>query len=95
MALAGEVFDAPSALTLGLVDKVVPKGGSLEAAKAVAAQITARSPSATRLTKLLINAAEGEEKEAALETMGGFIAADSADLAKGLEAFRNRRKAEF
>jgi len=95
MALAGEVFDAPSALTLGLVDKVVPKGGSLEAAKAIAAQIAARSPSATRLTKLLINAAEGEEKEAALETMGGFIAADSADLAKGLEAFRNRRKAEF
>ena len=73
----------------------MPKGTGLEAAKALATQIAGRSPSATRLTKLLINAAEGEEKEAALETMGGFIAADSADLAKGLEAFRNKRKAEF
>jgi enoyl-CoA hydratase len=95
MALAGEVFDAATSLSLALVDKVVPKGTSLEAAQALATQIAGRSPSATRLTKLLINAAEGEEKEAALETMGGFIAAHSADLAKGLEAFRNKRKAEF
>ncbi len=95
MALAGEVFDAPTSHSLGLVDRVAPRGTGLEVAKTIAAQIAGRSPSATRLTKLLINAAEGEEREAAMEAMGGFIAADSADLAKGLEAFRNKRKPEF
>jgi enoyl-CoA hydratase len=39
--------------------------------------------------------AEGEEREAGIEALGGYLAAGSADLAKGLEAFRNKRKAEF
>ena len=95
MALAGSVFDANTALSLGLVDKVVVKGESYQAALTLAAEIAGRSPSATRLTKLMINMAEGEEREAGIEALGGYLAAGSADLAKGLEAFRNKRKAEF
>ena len=95
MALAGEVFDAPTSLSLGLVDKLVPKGESFAAAQAMALQIASRSPSATRLTKLMVNMAEGEEKEAAVEALGGMIAAASSDLAKGLDAFRNKRKPSF
>ncbi len=95
MALAGEVFDATSSLSLGLVDKVVSRGGSHAAAVDTARQIADRSPSATRITKLMVNMAEGEESEAAIETLGGFIAAGSSDLAKGLDAFRNKRKPSF
>ncbi len=95
MALAGEIFDATSALSHGLVDKVVAKGESHAAAVSMAEAIANRSPLATRLTKLMINMAEGEETEAAIETLGGYIAAGSSDLAKGLDAFRNKRKPSF
>lgn len=95
MALAGEIYDATTALGHGLVDKVVPKGEGYSAAVQMAQIIAARSPSATRLTKLMVNMAEGEETEAAIEALGGFIAAGSSDLAKGLDAFRNKRKPSF
>jgi enoyl-CoA hydratase len=95
MALAGEVFDATTAHSLGLIDKVVPKGESYAAAVAMVDQIASRSPSATRLTKLMVNMAEGEDREAATEALGGFIAAGSGDLAKGLDAFRNKRKPSY
>jgi enoyl-CoA hydratase len=95
MALAGEVFDVQSALSYGLVDKVVAKGESYSAAVAMAQAIANRSPSATRLTKIMVNMAEGEETESAIEALGGFIAAGSSDLAKGLDAFRNKRKPSF
>jgi enoyl-CoA hydratase len=95
MALAGEVFDVKSALSHGLVDKVVAKGESYSAAVAMAQAITNRSPSATRLTKIMVNMAEGEETESAIEALGGFIAAGGSDLAKGLDAFRNKRKPSF
>jgi enoyl-CoA hydratase len=95
MALGGETLGAASGLALGLVDKVVGKGEGYQAALTLAEEISKRSPSATRLTKLMINMAEGEEREAGIEALGGYLAAGSADLAKGLEAFRNKRKAEF
>jgi enoyl-CoA hydratase len=95
MALAGEVLDVTQSLSLGLVDKVVEKGGSYKAATALAQVIASRSPSATRLTKLMVNMAEGEEREATVEALGGFIAAGSSDLVKGLDAFRNKRKPDF
>jgi enoyl-CoA hydratase/carnithine racemase len=95
MALAGEIFTAEQGLALGLVDKVVPKGEGLAAAQALAEQVAGRSPQATRLTKLMINVAEGEEREAAIETLGGYVAAGTADLKAGVEAFRNKRKPQF
>ena len=95
MALAGEVYEASQALSFGIVDKVVAKGDAYAAAVEMANTIAQRSPAATRLTKLMINMAEGEETEAGIEALGGYIAAGSADLAKGLDAFRNNRKPSF
>jgi enoyl-CoA hydratase len=95
MALAGEIFTAEQGLALGLVDKVVPKGEGLAAAQALAEQVAGRSPQATRLTKLMINVAEGEEREAAIEALGGYVAAGTADLKSGVDAFRNKRKPQF
>jgi enoyl-CoA hydratase len=95
MALGGEIFDASTSLAQGLVDKVFAKGEAYAAAIDMASHIAQRSPSATRLTKLMINMAEGEETEAAIEALGGYVAAGSADLSKGLDAFRNKRKPAF
>jgi enoyl-CoA hydratase len=95
MALMGEIFTADQALTLGLVDEVVPQGEGLSAAEKVIDRLRLRSPRATVLTKMLINASEGEERERVLEALAGTIAAGSADIAEGLAAFQEKRKADF
>lgn len=95
MALMGEVFTAEQAFSLGLVDEVVPTGEGQAAASRVVERVRARSPRATELTKMMINAAEGEERERVIESLAGAIAAASSDLAEGVAAFREKRKPRF
>jgi enoyl-CoA hydratase/carnithine racemase len=95
MALFGEVFGAEEAERLGLVDQVVPTGEGMAAAEAAAARVLSRSPRANEVTKMLVNAAEGEESARVLESLAGTIAAASDDLAEGLAAFREKRKPDF
>lgn len=92
MAIAGEVFDAPTGQTLGLVDQVVEKGSSLLAAKAMAERIIGRGAFATGAAKLMINAAENEDREAALEALGGIAAAAHAELKAKVAEFMARKK---
>ena len=95
MALFGEIYAAEEALALGLVDRVVATGEGPAAAEAAAARVLQRSPRATELTKMLINAAEGEENERVVEALAGAVAAGSRDLAEGLAAYRQKRPAHF
>lgn len=95
MALFGEVYTAEEALALGLVDRVAATGEGLAAAEAAAARVLQRSPRATELTKMLINAAEGEENERVVEALAGAVAAGSRDLTEGLAAYRQKRPACF
>ena len=95
MALLGEIFTAEEGLRLGLVDAVVQRGGALAAAREMAARLTARGPVATQATKMLINAAEGEESERPLEALAGHAAAGSADLKTGIQAFKAKNKPRF
>jgi enoyl-CoA hydratase/carnithine racemase len=95
MALFGEVFAAEEALSLGIIDSVVTKGESFTAAKHLAAQLAIRGPLATSITKMLINAAEGEEVGRALEALAGLAVADSSELKTGVAAFREKQKPKF
>lgn len=95
MALMGEVFSADEALQLGLVDQLVETGSGHAAADVVVERLRAKSPRATELTKMMINAAEGEERERVIEALAGSIAAASSDLAEGLAAFREKRKPRY
>lgn len=95
MSLFGEVFGAEDALRLGLVDQIAPRGEGMAAAELVAARVLARSPRATELSKMMINAAEGEERGRVVEALAGALAAASPDLAEGLAAFREKRKPQF
>ncbi|MFZ5672109.1 MAG: enoyl-CoA hydratase/isomerase family protein [Pseudomonadota bacterium] len=95
MALFGEIFAAEEARLIGLVDQLCEKGEGLATARTLAEQLVRRSPQASELTKMLINAAEGEERERVLDAIAGQVAAGSRDLAKGLEAFKGKKTPEF
>ncbi len=95
MAIFGEIFSAEEALTLGLVDCVVPSGEGMKAAEGMARSVLARGPRATELAKMMINAAEGEERERVIESLAGTLAAGSSDLVEGLAAFREKRPPNF
>ncbi len=93
MAVFGEVFSAAQALALGIVDKVVPAGEGLAAAEELAATVRGRGRRATELSKMMINAAEGEERERVIESLAGALAAGSEELESGLAAFREKKNA--
>ncbi|MHA1548692.1 MAG: enoyl-CoA hydratase/isomerase family protein [Alphaproteobacteria bacterium] len=95
MALFGEVFTAAEALQLGVVDRVVASGAGMAEATMVAAKLLQRGPQATLSTKMLINAAEGEERERVLEALAGTLAASTEELREGVAAFSEKRKPDF
>jgi len=95
MALGGEVFVAPQAFELGLVDRLVNTGAGMAEATAWAEKIAARAPLATEAAKMLINIAEGEETSHAAEALASGFVAMTADLKTGAAAFREKRAAVF
>ena len=95
MALLGEVFTASEALALGIVDSLVPTGGGLAAAEELARKLASRPQRATEITKMMINAAEGEEHERVIDSLAGAVVAGTKDLAEGIAAFREKRPPVF
>jgi enoyl-CoA hydratase len=95
MALTGVMFSAEEGLVLGLVDEVVAKGGGLTRAAALAAEVARRGPLAVQMVKAMINAAEGEDRDAPIEGLAGALTAYTDDLAEGVAAFRGKRAPSF
>ena len=95
MSLAGDVFTADQARDAGIVDRVAPTGEGLSEARALAARIAERGPAAVQIAKQMINAAEGEDAEAALESLAGALVATTQDLKEGVAGFREKRAPVF
>jgi enoyl-CoA hydratase len=95
MALAGRFFTAEEGLALGLVDEVTPAGQGLARAQAIAADIARRGPVAVQIVKAMINAAEGEDRDAPIEGLAGALTATTEDLAEGVASFRDKRAPIF
>jgi enoyl-CoA hydratase len=95
MALAGRMFTAEEGLALGLVDEVTGPGEALARAQAIAADIARRGPVAVQIVKAMINAAEGEDRDATIEGLAGALTASTEDLAEGVAAFRDKRAPRF
>ena len=95
LSLAGEIVTSDRALALGIVDEVVGKGESLEAAKAWAERIAKRGPVATIIAKQLINAAESEDQAATLEILAGALVSTTDDLREGVASFKDKRAPAF
>jgi enoyl-CoA hydratase len=95
MILTGAIFSAEDGLPLGLIDEVVAKDEGLTRASALAADIAKRGPLAVQMVKAMINAAEGEDRDAPIEGLAGALTAYTEDLAEGVAAFRSKRSPTF
>ena len=97
LCLTGEPITAAEAHRIGLVNRVVPPGGAVAAAKEMAAKILANAPLAVAFTMDAIHhgldlpLAEGLELEA---TLFG-VCASTADMREGMDAFLTKRPAKF
>jgi enoyl-CoA hydratase len=95
--LSGRFLSADEALAAGLVARVVAREAWLDEAKAVAREIAAKGPVATRLAKEAVDRAYESTLQLGLdyERRALNLAFASEDAKEGLKAFMEKRKPEF
>ena len=96
MILLGERVDAPTALRIGLVDDVVPRGSALARALEMAAKVERQSPGAVRACKKLIHGARaGSPQRTLVDEREAFVGLfDTGDQREGVAAFLGKRAPE-
>ncbi len=97
MVLTGKRIGAEEAKMLGLVSRVVPKEAYLEEAKKVANDLASKSPVAVRMAKMAVNKAfeMGLTQGIDFERELFYMLFASEDKKEGMDAFVEKRKAEF
>ncbi|HKW22609.1 MAG TPA: enoyl-CoA hydratase-related protein [Ktedonobacterales bacterium] len=97
MCLTGDQFTAQDMLAAGLVNKVVPEGQHLDAAKEMARKIASRGPLAARMTKEAILMAFETPLQVGLQYEKRLFAMlfSTEDQKEGMRAFMEKRQAEF
>jgi enoyl-CoA hydratase len=94
---SGDMITAEEALRIGLVDRVVPAGELMPAAKALAKQLAEKPPIALAVAKRSIDLGMEVDLErgCAIEAMNFGIACSTEDKAEGTSAFLEKRKPAF
>jgi enoyl-CoA hydratase/carnithine racemase len=97
MILLGELISAERAEQIGLVNRVVPSGEALTAARALADEIAARGPRAVRHAKRLLDASVDRplDEGMALELDASEDVFASEDMLEGARAFKDKRTPRF
>ena len=97
MIMTCENVSAEQALSIGLVNKVVPLEKLMEAAREMVDKIASKSPLAIRLTKKLVNAASAPGQGDVYLVEPELVERSSltGDQAEGARAFRERRPPRF
>ena len=90
-------LSAGEALAWGVVNRVAPAGTLAAMVEETAASLAAKSASASRTVKALVNRAFDADLAGGLEMELHLVAAHmrSADAAEGLRAFAEKRKPVF
>jgi enoyl-CoA hydratase/carnithine racemase len=95
LALTGTPVDAATAQSWGLVEEVVPAGGALERALALAADVARASALSVQLTKQMIDAQASGHSVVALDAMAAAVTLAGSDAVEARAAFREKRKPSF
>lgn len=95
LIFTGQPIAAEEALEIGLIDELVPEGEGLDKARKVAAQIAETSPVSVSLVKQIVNSLASGQSAAALESIAGGLAAQSADGQEGKNSFKAKRPPSF
>jgi enoyl-CoA hydratase len=97
LILTGRVLTAREAETIGLVNRVVPAGGAVAAARELGSEIAARGPVAVREAKRLIDTALDRDIGAGLAAE--FEASErifaTEDMVEGARAFFEKRDPDY
>lgn len=97
LVFTGEMISATEALSLGLIEKVVPAGKSMEAALELAARIIEKGPLGVAAGKKVINRARDLSIQQGLELESELWANLTAteDMKEGARAFIEKRKPQY
>ncbi|MCI4364899.1 MAG: enoyl-CoA hydratase-related protein [Thermoplasmata archaeon] len=98
LIFTGAVIPAAEALRIGLVNKMVPAGQELRAARDVAHTIAQKAPKAVQAAKRAITEGISKPLEEGFEVETGLFASEvlpSHDLGEGILAFVERRPPKF
>lgn len=97
MILCGERIGAAQALSIGLVEEVVPTGQALTSALALAAKVGRQSPSSVAACKTLIQAGRTlpAQHNLPLERERFVSLFDTQDQKEGVQAFLEKREASW
>lgn len=93
--LSGELFDAPWALQMGLVNRVVDDDRVEAAAYELAARVAAGAPLVNRWHRKFIARLSEPEPLTEAEIAEGYAAFDTGDFERGYRAFLDKRDPEF
>lgn len=97
MILTGAAIGAPEALSIGLVSEVVAPDRLLDRANAIAREIAANPPEATRMAKRLVRASADTTLDGALDLAAAYqaILHKTSDHAEAVDALIEKRIAGF
>ncbi|NBB51330.1 crotonase/enoyl-CoA hydratase family protein [Rhizobium sp. CRIBSB] len=97
LLFTGRSINATTALEWGLVNSVVPPTALMDAAMALAAEVTAQAPQALRMTKALLRQGRDLSFDAILEMTAAMqaIAHMTDDHIEGVTAVLEKRPADF
>ncbi len=93
MALTGGRLNAERLREVGFINEIA--SNPLTRALEIAERAAALAPRAVETTRLVLNAAIGEGREAAIDALAGGLVASTADKAEGVASFREKRKPDF
>lgn len=93
LAITGEFISAARAFDLGLINAVVPSGGALEKAQALAAAIAANGPLAVAASKAIVDRAQDWGSEEMFRQQAQYVqpVVTSQDAIEGATAFAEKR----
>jgi 2-(1,2-epoxy-1,2-dihydrophenyl)acetyl-CoA isomerase len=97
LAFLGDKLPAAEALTLGLVNRVVPAEELEAATQELATRLAGAPTTAITLTKRMFNASLDGSREASflLEGMSQELQSHASDSSEGVQAFKERRPTNF